>query len=270
MALENLAVQPEVTPESPEYLAEMERKGSHAVDGGEPAGDEPEIAPKPEGIPDKFYNAETGVVDYTALAKSYVELEKAKGKPPTEAPKENPKDASKESAEEAVKEAGLDLSELSAQYATDGDLSEENYAKLAKAGFDKAYVDTFIEGQKAMQEVARTQAFSVTEGADGYSAMVEWAAANSTPEDIQAYNEAVNSRDSKTREAAVKGLWASYTSDSGETGANLITSKTNSKVGDGSYQSRAEMMADMKDPRYKADEAFRSKVQGKLANSNIL
>ena len=71
MAFTKTEVQPDVSEESEEHLAEMARIGAHAVDGGEPAPAEPvEIAEKPEGIPDKFYNAETGIVDYTSLAKN--------------------------------------------------------------------------------------------------------------------------------------------------------------------------------------------------------
>jgi len=39
-----------------------------------------EIAAKPDGVPDKFYNKETGEVDYASLTKSYNELEKGIGK----------------------------------------------------------------------------------------------------------------------------------------------------------------------------------------------
>lgn len=39
-----------------------------------------EVAAKPDGVPAKFYNKETGEVDYTSLTKSYNELEKGRGK----------------------------------------------------------------------------------------------------------------------------------------------------------------------------------------------
>jgi hypothetical protein len=274
---QSLELNPVDTSESQEYLEEMAAKGSAAVNGGVEPEAPVEIPAKPEGIPDKFYNAETGVVDYTALAKSYVELEKARSKP-TEAPKEEPKvDAKKtedkpegeDAATKAVTDAGLDMSALSKEYAESGELSEESYEVLAKAGISKEIVDDYIEGKQAQGEVLRAQAYSLTEGADGYKAMVEYAKANLSAEEIADYNVAVNSKDSKVREAAVKGLWTLYNSESGNASANLITKTTNSKTGDGSYQSRQEMMADMNDPKYKSDPAFRAKVETKLANSNI-
>lgn len=36
------------------------------------------------------------------------------------------------------------------------------------------------------------------------------------------------------------------------------------------YQSKAQMTADMKDPRYKKDPAFRKQVEEKIGRSNIM
>jgi hypothetical protein len=276
--VDKVEITPELNPESQEYIDSMAAKGAAAVNGGVEPEAPVEIAPKPEGIPDKFYNTETGVVDYQALAKSYVELEKTKGTP-VEPPKEVPKTPApakegepKETpanAEEAVEKAGLDMATLSQEFAETGALATESYDKLEKAGISKAMVDDYIEGQKAQVALSRLQAFEVTEGEDGYKAMVEYAKANLSPEDISAYNKAVNSKDSSVRDLAVRGMWSRYVAESGNTSGSLITPKTNSKVGDGSYQSRAEMMADMGNPKYKTDPAFRATVEAKLAKSTI-
>lgn len=269
---------PELNPESPEYVAEMAKKGEAAVNGGVQPEAPPVIAPKPEGVPDKFYNAATGEVDYASLTKSYVELEKAKSKPvepPKEAPKVNakaePKDDSKtpeDAAGKAVADAGLDMTSLRTEYQTNGQLTQESYDKLAKAGITADVVDGYIEGQKARVQVMQSEAHAVTEGKEGYEAMIEWAKANATPTEIQAYNKAVNSTVQSERELAVRGMWSRYGADSGNTG-NLITNKVNLKGGEGSYESRAQMMVDMQNPKYKSDPAFRKSVETKLANSNI-
>lgn len=264
---EVLNVTPEVDLQSPEYIAEMAAKGEAAVNGGvEPEA--PAVIPeKPEGIPDKFYNAETGVVDYQALAKSYVELEKSKGKPAD--PPKVPDAPVVDDANKAVADTGLDMSTLSKEYDTNGELSEATYAALEAKGISKDTVDSYIEGQTARVEAIRSQAYQITEGDDGYKAMIDYAKANLTPKEISAYNSAINSKDSSVRELAVRGMWSKYTSESGESNTSLVTNKTNTKGGDGGYQSRAEMMADMNDPKYKADGAFRSKVEAKLAKSTI-
>jgi hypothetical protein len=163
---------------------------------------------------------------------------------------------------------GLDMTSLSAEYADTGELSQESYDRLAKAGIPQDMVDNYIEGQLAKVEVVKGQAHAITEGAEGYKAMVEWATTNSTSDEIKAYNIAVNSSNANIRELAVKDMWSKYGKDTGNTG-NLITGKENGKVGSGVYESRSQMMADMANPKYKEDPAFRKTVETKLANSNI-
>lgn len=263
---------PELNPESPEYVAEMAKKGEAAVNGGVQPEPTPVIAQKPEGVPDKFYNATTGEVDYASLTKSYVELEKSKSKPPEppKVPEVKPivDPAKPVDAAQAVAEAGLDMSSLNSEYQSNGELTQESYDKLAKAGITADVVDGYIEGQKARVQVMQAEAHAVTEGKEGYEAMIDWAKANATPTEIQAYNKAVNSTVQSERELAVRGMWSRYGADSGNTG-NLVTNKVNLKGGDGSYESRAQMMSDMQNPKYKTDPAFRKTVEAKLANSNI-
>lgn len=267
-----LNVTPEVSKESPEYIAEMSAKGAAAVNGGVEPEEPTEIPSKPEGVPDKFYNPVTGEVDYASLTKSYNELEKVKSKAPKETeskPEVTPEATTEtEAATKAVTDAGLDMASLSQQYAEEGALTEESYAKLAKAGIPKEMVDSYIEGQVARVEIVRTQAYALTDGAEGYQAMVGWVSANATPAEIAAYNHAVNSGVADVREVAIRGMWTKYTADTGNSG-NLITNKVNTKGGSGVYESRAQMMTDMANPKYKSDPAFRSMVATKLSNSNI-
>lgn len=272
---DSLNVTPELNPESQEYIDAMAAKGEAAVNGGvAPEATTTDIEPKPEGVPDKFYDPATGKVDYQGLAKSYVELEKAQStakEKPVEKTEETPKEApkSEDAADKAVADAGLDMATLQKEYAESGVLSDESYAKLEKSGIPKDMVNDYIEGQVARVEIMKSQAYALTDGAEGYQAMVEYAKANLTPKEIAAYNAAVNSRDGETRSLAIQGMWAKYNADSGNGGNNLITGKTNTKVSPGTYASRAEMMADMGDPRYKSDPAFRAKVADKLEKSNI-
>lgn len=272
--VDKVEVPVESNPQSQEYIDAMASKGEAAVNGGVAPEVVAEIEPKPEGIPDKFYNAETGIVDYNALAKSYVELEKSKSKPsdkpvapPAAKPEETP--SGDEAANKAVAEAGLDMANLQKEYSESGTLTPESFAKLEKAGIPEAMVHDYIEGQLAKVEVMRTQAHSITDGAEGYKAMIDYGKANLSAEEISAYNTAVNSKNPQTRELAVQGMWAKYNADTGNAGGNLLSAKGNGKVDVGSYQSSAEMRADMSDPRYKTDEAFRAKVAAKLGKSDI-
>ena len=225
------------------------------------ATDNVEIAPKPEGIPDKFYNAETGKVDYDSLAKSYNELEKKQSQPKQETK------AEPETAEAAVESAGLDLSSLNKEYAENNSLADSSYEALEKAGINRATVDSYIAGQHALAQQAQASAFEITGGKDNYTAMTEFAKANLTPDALNSYNTAVNSPDKSTRDLAVRGLYAQYSAESGS-GNNLVMGKGN-RVEGGGYQSKEQMIADMKKPEYFSDPAFRASVEKKVAQSNI-
>ena len=203
------------------------------------ATDSVEVPAKPEGIPDKFYNAETGAVDYDAMAKSYTELEKKQsGKPEVEPPVEEPK-----TADDAVQAAGLDMGALTAEYDANEGLTDKSYDALAKAGIPKETVDQYIQGQQALVAQAQTEAYSLTDGKEGYEAMSQWAKANLSEAELVNYNTQVNSPNSKIREQAIRGLHSQFASDSGE-GKPLVDGGSTTGT-TGGFGSRAQMIAAM-------------------------
>ena len=225
------------------------------------ATDNVEIAPKPEGVPDKFYNAETGKVDYDSLAKSYNELEKKQSQTPKQT------EATPDTAEEAVESAGLDLASLNKEYADNNQLADSSYEALEKAGINRATVDSYIAGQQALAVQAQASAFEITGGQENYAAMSEFAKANLSPDALNSYNTAVNSPDKSTRDLAVRGLYAQFSAEAGS-GNSLVMGKGN-RVEGGGYQSKEQMIADMKKPEYLNDPAFRASVERKISQSNI-
>lgn len=277
--LNQVNVTPEITPQDPKYIEEMAKKGEAVVNAGNvnKVDVTPDVAPKPEGIPDKFYNAETGVVDYQALAKSYVELEKSKSKP-TEQPKVAEQDPPKNNSEDtpanteankAVEKAGLDMASLQQEYAQSGEISPASYEALDKAGISKETVDAYVAGQFALVEQVRQQAYDLTEGQDNYNAMVTWAVDKLSPEEIESFNSQVNTRNKGVRETVIRGLFSRYQAENGS-GGNLVAGKA-STVGSTAqgYASRAEMMTAMNDPRYRNDEAYRKSISEKIAKTNF-
>lgn len=275
--LNQVNVTPELNPEDPNYLAEMAKKGESVVNSGNTNQVEvtPNVTPKPEGIPDKFYNAETGVVDYQALAKSYVELEKSRNKPtdPPKAGEDPPKNKSEDppanEADKAIEKAGLDMSALQQEYAESGEISTASYEALEKAGISKDTVDTYVAGQFALVEQVRHQAYGLTDGEDNYNDMVNWAVESLSPEEIESFNSQVNTRNQGVRETVIRGLFSRYQAENGS-GGNLVSGKAGAapSVAQG-YASKAEMMVAMNDTRYRTDEAYRKAVSEKVAKTSF-
>lgn len=219
---------------------------------------------RPEWLPEKFKSPED-------MAKAYAELEAKLGGKKEDAPKDAPKDDTKaelpDNPEQALADKGLQLQEFSAEFAKNGELSEESYDKLTKAGFPKDLVDQFIEGQKA--RAAQFEADIKTEvgGTENYSQMIEWAKANLTPAEIQAYNDAVTSGSADKAKLAAMGLNAKFSKAVGKEPERMLGG---GKAGTSDvFESSAQVTEAMRDPKYKSDPAFRAKVQAKLARSSV-
>lgn len=234
-------------------------------------------APKqrPEGIPEKFWDAEKGEVKVDDLAKSYSELESKQGagKKPEGAPEEKP-EGETEGATDAVaaKELaskGLDLNDFSQEFNQKGELSPESYEKLDKAGYPKAIVDQYIAGQKALASQYESEVKAVAGGEEQFAAVVAWAAENLTEQEKIAYNKAIDSGDMAQAKLALSGVTAKYQQAYPSEG-NLLGGKPVGGGGGDSYESLAQMQEDMASPKYKTDPAFRKMVEQKIGRSKII
>lgn len=171
----------------------------------------------------------------------------------------SPEDAAKDAAEAA----GVDYSSLQAEYDEKGSLSDESYAKLEKVGFPKDVVDAFIEGQSARAEVRLIKGQAAAGGEEQFEQIKSWASTALKPAELEAYNKSITGTEEEMLQA-VRGLRSRFEQEYGR--APSLMGGSNSQ-GLSGYASRAEMVADMKDPRYAKDIAFRSKVETKIART---
>ena len=206
---------------------------------------------RPEWLPEKFKTVED-------LAKAYSELEKKQSAPPAD-PNTPPADPNT-----PPEVPGVDTQKFFNEFAQNGSLSDASYAELAKVGLDKAVVDQYIQGQQALIE-ARTQAgYQAVGGEAQFKQMTEWAKSNLSPAEIQAFNSQVNG----TKEVAllaIQGLNARYTAAVGNPPSGLLGGNAPANAPNGGYQSRAQVVQAMSDPRYETDTAYRNSVLQKLS-----
>ena len=175
---------------------------------------------------------------------------------------------SEEIAHEAVQEAGLDFDSLSSEYWENDGLTEQSYGDLEKAGIPRQMVDSFIEGQQSLLASTTNEVYSSVGGQENYNSMLDWASDNLSDGQIDAYNKAVNSGDMEETKFAVQGLNSMYEAQQGAEPARNLAGQSRPSVD--AYSSLAQMKADMADPRYSSDPAFRDQVAGKLSRSNIM
>lgn len=224
-----------------------------AVDAALKADQTPQDPPKLAG---KF----TSQAD---LEKAYLELEKKLGAPQPDASKG---ELTEDKAAALVQSAGLDVNAMSAHFAQNGSLSEDHYAALEKAGIPKAFVDQYIEGVQASANQAKESILGKVGGEEQFQAMAQWAKASLTAAELDAYNKAVDGNDLLAAENAVLGLAYRYQSEMGKA-PKLVGGQS---AGTSSFQSVAQLVEAMKDPRYAKDPAYRRDIEQRLAASNIM
>ncbi len=90
---------------------------------------------------------------------------------------------------------------------------------------------------------------------------------NLPEQEIDAFNDLVNA-DQSTMRMAVNGMYARFVQSQG---APLLQGETGNMIpNSGAFQSRAQVVEAMSDPRYKKDPAYRQQVYNRLQNSNVI
>lgn len=254
-------------------MSELNIGTNAAADTNQPAADtnQPAQAPaaetqqpaRPEGIPEKFWTG-TGV-DVAGLAKAYAELErKQSAGQPQEQPKSEIPPPSPAGAVKMVEGAGLNYSDLEAEYQSTQKLSDASIQKLEAAGIPRAMVDSYIAGLEAQQSKITGEIYQSVGGQEAYAKMTAWAAANWSAKEIDSFNAMIGTG---TGKMALTALQAAYNA-ANPAEPTSITGGAVSTTGD-AYASKEEMIRDMRNPLYAKDPAFRTRVQNKLARSNI-
>lgn len=220
-------------------------------------------AERPEWLPEKFESPE-------AMAKAYGELESKMGDTPADT--EDDGYEYYEEGEDPVEAAGISseaLEEFSAEFFQNGDLSEESLARIeTEFGIPQDISKAYVDGQKAMVTQAQDSIFNEVGGKETYTDMLSWARDNMSEADIAAYDAAIISNDIHTAKMVAKGLHAQYAAANGQA-PNLTRGNASPTGGGEGYQSWQQVSADMQNPKYGTDPAFRQQVQNKLAVSNL-
>lgn len=226
-------------------------------------------AQKPEHVPDKFWDAEKGEVNFEAWAKSTRELEQRFHQQNQQ--KTNEQQQQQQDGNDVPKgetPAQSNAIQLAAnEYAQTGDLSKETREKLVKSGIDEDTINTYLAGLKAQEKLMVMEAYQLVGGAENYEAMIQWAQENLSDAEIDAFDAALD--DPAQRDSAIQGLYARFQLNGSYEGNPVQPNASAARAGSGAmFRSRFEMQEAMSDPRYKAgDRAFHEEVQIKMANA---
>ena len=239
--------------ETQEYLDEMSKK----ADGANNVANN-EIAPseelkKEELILGKFKSQEDLIKSYQELERKQTELNK-------------PKETKDEKPLEANQKVNFDFSLAQKEFDDTGELSEKTIESLEQAGLPKSYIDNYIVGLDAVAKQFEQRAFDSTGGEENYKQMTDWVSKTLSESEIKQFNDNIG-RDNDTALFTIKGMYARYSAETRE--PNLATGSNAQQSGSG-YESIGQMKADMANPKYATDSAFRKMVADKVARSKVI
>lgn len=255
----------EVTPSEADTQATHEAEMVKVAEDLE-AKNNPDADRRPDWLPEKFESAKQ-------MAEAYKHLETKLGgkEQEQEAPKEEvtqKEEVTADNVQEVVENAGLDFGELQNEYDTNGEMSEDSYAKLEEAGFPKGLVDSWIKGQEALATNYQNTIYDSVGGEEAYGELITWAKDNLSDGEIKAFDSAVTSGDMDMVNMAVTGLQSKYQTAEGTDPTLLGVGQSSNSTG-GVYNSWAEVTAAMNDTRYQNDVAYRQSVSTKLSRSQL-
>ena len=259
---ETLSYQPETTTETMPDNLTPEEQDSLAV-GEKLQGDQEQL------LAGKYKSSEE-------LEKAYIELQKKLGDNKEE---ETEQASAEEPAEDTPKmsEGATLITDASKEYYDNGNkLSPETLAKfssLSSQDLIKAYMEVqATQPQQAAPpaEISAAEINQIKNSAGGdkaYAQIVSWAKTNLPENQIQAFDEVVNTGSVQAIQLAVSGLKSQYDNANGVEG-RMVTGKTAPNNGD-VFRSQAELVRAMNDARYDNDPAYRQDVIEKLDRSDL-
>ena len=259
-------------------MAEVEVAQSEVLSEGEVQdivdGVEPEEALLPSDttefeIPEKFQGK-----SLEDVIKSYQELEKMKVTKQEEevVPKATEE---KEEAPKDDKPTG-EYDKYIQSFEEKGELSEDDYAELEKAGHSREEIDKTIEDyklQKEFQEYKQEKALmEVLEplggGTEKFKEVAMWANANKPAEEVAEINAELARAGKLAQQALLKTLYAEYEA-AGEEEASVLHTNSSQATPNKGYSTQEEFFKDIGSAEYKNNPKYRAAVEAKMARSDI-
>ena len=173
-----------------------------------------------------------------------------------------------------LEEAQIDFQDMNVRWQQSGTLEAEDYEQLAEAGFNRDMVDAYLSGlqYKQTQDTALSvkEVASIKQSLGGeaeYNKMIQWAGTNLSAEEVEGFNQIINTQPMAAVKMAITGLHARYSAVEGRE-PKLIGGRA-PKGSTDKFESTAQLVAAMSDPKYSSDPAYQRKVQEKLSRSSI-
>ena len=209
--------------------------------------------------------------DAEALEQAYIELQKKLGE--TDGNVDLEEEPETEPQEEASPAATL-IGDAAKMYAETGEVTPEvleKFNSMSSTDLVNAYME--MQGNLPTADSPDLSESDVNViknaagGEEGYEQLMSWSYENLDSSDVEAFDQLVDSGNSRLIRLAVAGLKAEMEKSVGFEG-EMVTGRAPYQPSD-IFRSQAEVVEAMSDPRYDRDPAYRQDVFEKLDRSNI-
>ena len=211
--------------------------------------------------------------DPQELEKAYLELQTKLGSNEQETSEEleiKP-EGKKEEKEDEVTSDLLDRLWDEAQGKNYKDETLKELSEMSSRDLAQMHLKYRANNQQKQPEVVNetqvSQLKNMVGGDKGYTNMMGWAKDTLNDQEINMYDAVMERGDPLACFFAVQALKFRFEDASGRDG-EMLTGKAPSNQGS-SYQSQAQLVEAMEDPRYESDTAYRQDVMQKLERSNL-
>ncbi|XAG93867.1 hypothetical protein [Klebsiella phage vB_KpnP_IME1309] len=164
------------------------------------------------------------------------------------------------------------VTRIQQEYQNEDSLSDESYRELAEAGYSKAFVDAYIRGQEALVNQYVDKVMDFVGGRERFQQVYGHMQTNN-PEGAEALIKAFESRDVATMKTILNLAGQSRDKTFGKKAERSIAKRATpakpvARKAEG-FESQAEMIKAMSDPRYRTDSKYRREVEQKVIDSKF-
>lgn len=172
--------------------------------------------------------------------------------------------------EKDLRNKGVDFKQAVKEYQESGDISSRTLANLVNAGYPKEVIQSFIDGQKAIEERFTNAVYDTAGGEQEYFKLTQWAAQNLPESSVRAFNKALDSNDIDLISLMIQGIRSKMVATRGTSNPTIMGgSGGNANSASKGFASKQEMIQAMSDPKYGRDPAYTRSVEQKMYFTNF-
>lgn len=177
-------------------------------------------------------------------------------------------DAALKALSKDLKVKGVDFNDAVKEYNEFGALSNETMANLAKAGYPKEVVESFIESRQVLENRFTEAVYKAAGGEQEYGRITEWAKNNLPEKVISSFNRAIDNNNLEAIGLMLEGIKSKMRAKQGTRNPSILGGSSNAGTSKG-FTSKAEVVSAMSDKRYGRDAAYTAEVERKMFFTNF-